>query len=152
MRSDRFEFFLAGAAADRRVTARAFDFSRSSRIRARAALKPASQILQASGKTVDSLCPAGHTLKYLRPGNCWSREVTSNTPKSDLRHRNFGASRLAEKFGVKATPRLVSFRRCSGRCPARIRLLRRSRRHGRYAPWRSAASQEKIQSRSDSHD
>ena len=75
---------------------------------------------------------------------CWSRMSPPNTPARSLSsHENFGASKLAEKFGIKGYP-AVFVDDVLVAAPREFGYFGEVEGTGRYAPWRNAASQEKF--------
>jgi thiol-disulfide isomerase/thioredoxin len=74
------------------------------------------------------------------------QEVTSKyTGRVTFVTENFGASKLAEKFGVKGYP-AVFVDDVLVAAPREFGYFGEVEGTGRYAPWRSAASQEKFKS------
>ena len=72
------------------------------------------------------------------------QEVTSKYPgRVTFVTENFGASKLAEKFGVKGYP-AVFVDDVLVAAPREFGYFGEVEGTGRYAPWRSAASQEKF--------
>jgi len=74
------------------------------------------------------------------------QEVTAKYPgRVTFVTENFGASKLAEKFGVKGYP-AVFVDDVLVAAPREFGYFGEVEGSGRYAPWRSAASQEKFKS------